>query len=70
MKAVAYIRKSTSGTGEKEVERHRLSKLKITFTHVEAEEEFDVSRIGEVEELFADLLFERWLKEKGFSTRK
>lgn len=38
----------------------------IRIVHIESEEEVDVSRIGELEEIFADLLFENWLGEKGF----
>lgn len=67
MKAVAYIRKSTSGIDENGVRKQSRTKPKVTFTHVEVEEKINI-RPGELEEILADLLFERWLVEKGFKS--
>lgn len=38
----------------------------ICFTHFESEETFDISQVGQVEELFADILFNAWLDKKSF----
>lgn len=70
MKAVAYLRKSTSGVGENGVEKQRRIKPKATFTEVEAGEEFPPERIAQFEGLLADGLFNLWLKEKGFSDKR